>query len=100
MYHQLQNHASSHQLQKANVDNAQLHVPQFLLYLDDKVVTLDRKISLRLRGIQLFNLVRTLIISEKKIDTIKTTFVSSFRLWVLENTIDLELTEVIASFVF
>jgi len=74
------------------VDKAQLHVPQFLLCLDDEADTLDRKIFLNLRGIQFFSFVTTLIICEKKIGTITTVFVSSFQLLVLQTRIRLELT--------
>lgn len=63
---------------RLNVSTAQLRVPQILLCLDDEVVALDRKISLKLRGIHLFNFVSTLILSEKKMGTVTTIFVSSF----------------------
>lgn len=81
------------------MDKAQLHIPQFLLCLGDEVVTLDKKISMKLRGIQLFNFVRILILSEKNIATITTVFVSFFQLLFSETMIGLQLTEVIVSFV-
>lgn len=48
-----------------NVHNTLLHSPQFLLCLNDEVVTLDRKIPLKPRGVQLPNCVRTLLLCEE-----------------------------------
>lgn len=68
---------------RLNVDNAQIYIPQFLLCLDDDIVTLAGKISLKLRGIHLSNFIRALILPEKKISTVTRVIVSSFQLFVL-----------------